>query len=145
MSLLDGYLLDRAHDLEARGVDASRICLDPGVGFGKSTEDNIVVLRATERLANLGYPLMCAVSRKPQRATTRPWGISLAAATCGARVPRVHDVPGMTQALDSFWASSEPWSCTVTVTLFPAREVTDEQVTAVVDAMPLSRQSLENR
>lgn len=45
----------------------------------------------------------------------------------------------MTQALDGFWASSEPWSCTVTVTLFPAREVTDEQVTAAVDAMPLSR------
>lgn len=72
ISLLEGYLLDRARDLEARGVDASRICLDPGVGFGKSVEDNIVILRATERLANLGHPLMCAVSRKPQRATTRP-------------------------------------------------------------------------
>lgn len=150
MQLLEGYLLDRARDLEAHGVAPSRICLDPGVGFGKSPEDNIVILRATQELASLGYPLMCAVSRKRfvgtvsgvANAASRDdatIGVTLAAVARGARVLRVHNVTGMAQALDGFWVSAEPWSCTATVTLFPDNGVNGEQVTAAIDAMPLSR------
>ncbi len=150
MQLLKGYLLDRARDLEAHGVASSRICLDPGVGFGKSPEDNIVILRATQELASLGYPLMCAVSRKRfvgtvsgvANAASRDdatIGVTLAAVARGARVLRVHNVTGMAQALDGFWVSAEPWSCTATITLFPDNGVNGEQVTAAIDAMPLSR------
>lgn len=150
MSLLEGYLLDRARDLEARGVSASRICLDPGVGFGKSPEDSIVILRATKDLASLGYPLMCAVSRKRFVGTVSgvasaparddaTIGISLAAAARGARVLRVHNVPGMTQALDGFWAASEPWTSRVTLLLSPAAEKDVQQAIEAVDAMPLTR------
>jgi dihydropteroate synthase len=150
MGLLEGYLLDRASDLESHGVEASRICLDPGVGFGKSPEDNIVILRATHRLANLGYPLMCAVSRKRFVGTVSgvadavkrddaTIGISLAAVAAGARVLRVHDVPGMAQALDGFWAASEAWTSHVVLLLSPAADKDAHEVVKAVDAMPLTR------
>ncbi len=150
MGLLEGYLLDRARDLEARGVAASRICLDPGVGFGKSPEDNIVILRATQRLSDLGYPLMCAVSRKRFVGTVSgvaiaparddaTIGISLAAVARGARVLRVHNVAGMTQALDGFWAASETWTARASLSLSPAANTNDRQVVEAVDAMPLTR------
>ena len=150
MGLLEGYLLDRARDIEEHGVDASRICLDPGVGFGKSPEDNIVILRATKRLADLGYPLMCAVSRKRFVGTVSgvaeaparddaTIGVSLAAVAGGARVLRVHDVPGMVQALDGFWAASEPWTSRVTLLLSPAAEKDAQQAIAAIDSVPLTR------
>jgi len=150
MSLLEDYLLNRARDLEARGVSASRICLDPGVGFGKSPEDNIVILRATQDLARLGYPLMCAVSRKRFVGTVSgvasaparddaTIGISLAAVARGARVLRVHNVPGMTQALDGFWTASEPWTSRVTLLLSPAAEKDAQQAIAAIDSVPLTR------
>jgi hypothetical protein len=149
LGLLEGYLLDRAKDLEAQGVDASRICLDPGVGFGKSPEDNIVILRATQQLASLGYPLMCAVSRKRFVGTVSgvadaaarddaTIGISLAAVARGARVLRVHNVAGMAQALDGFWATSEAWTAHVSLLLSPVAN-NDRQVIKAVDAMPLTR------
>ena len=149
MGLLEGYLLERAKDLEVQGVDASRICLDPGVGFGKSPEDNIVILRATQRLSDLGYPLMCAVSRKRFVGTVSgvadaaarddaTIGVSLAAAARGARVLRVHNVAGMAQALDGFWAASEAWTAHVSLLLSPVAN-NDRQVIKVVDAMPLTR------
>lgn len=150
MELLEGYLLDRAKDLEARGVNASRICLDPGVGFGKSPEDNIVILRATQQLASLGYPLMCAVSRKRFVGTVSgvadaaarddaTIGISLAAVARGARVLRVHNVAGMAQALDGFWAASEAWTAHASLLLSPVANNNDRQVIETVDAMPLTR------
>ena len=150
MGLLEGYLLDRTRDLEAQGVDASRICLDPGVGFGKSPEDNIVILRATQRLSDLGYPLMCAVSRKRFVGTVSgvanaaarddaTIGISLAAVARGARVLRVHNVAGMAQSLDGFWAASETWTARVSLSLSPAANTNDCQVVEAVDTMPLTR------
>lgn len=150
MGLLENYLLDRTRDLEARGVDSQRICLDPGVGFGKSPEDNIVILRNTARLANLGYPLMCAVSRKrfvgtvggEAIASERDYataGISLAAVAGGARVLRVHNVRGMVQALDGFWAATSPSSSMVQVTVSCAGGSSLDAAIAAVDAMPLTR------
>lgn len=150
MGLLEGYLLDRAKNLESHGVDASRICLDPGVGFGKSPEDNIVILRATQRLSSMGYPLMCAVSRKrfvgtvsgvadASKRDEATIGISLAAVAAGARVLRVHDVPSMAQALDGFWAASDAWTSRIVLSLSPAAGKDAHEVVKAVDAMPLTR------
>ena len=66
-------------------------------------------------------------------------GISLAAVARGARVLRVHNVPGMTQALDGFWAASEPWTSRVTLLLSPAAEKDAQQAIEAVGAMPLTR------
>jgi dihydropteroate synthase len=58
------YLGAQAGLLEAAGLSSDRICLDPGIGFGKTAEHNLDLLSGTGVLAGLGYPLMVGVSRK---------------------------------------------------------------------------------
>lgn len=149
LDLLEGYLLEQAHLLEAHGVSSERICLDPGVGFGKSPEDNIQILRNTSHTAELGYPLMCAVSRKRFVGTVSgvddaalrdkaTIGITLSAAAQGARVLRVHDVKGTAEALDGFWAASSSWTMLVDVSI-DLKSADLSSVTAAIDSMPLTR------
>lgn len=101
---VDGYLVRVAKRLEGMGVAAERICLDPGVGFGKTTAHNAALLAAQERMALHGYALMVAVSRKSyigamtgiDAPKDRDEASALcAAAACedGARIARVHNVP----------------------------------------------------
>lgn len=149
MDALEGYLLDRAHELERHGVASERICLDPGAGFGKSPEDNIVILRHTAHLAGLGYPVMCAVSRKRFVGTLSGMddakerdeatiGVTLAAVAQGARVLRVHDVQGMADALDGFWSVASSWTMQVDVTL-DLGSADRQAVANAIDSMPLTR------
>ena len=58
------YLRDRAAALEAAGIDHSRICIDPGPGFGKTPKQTIELMRNLHELVHLGYPVMVAASRK---------------------------------------------------------------------------------
>lgn len=87
------------------GVEADRIVLDPGLGFGKSVEDNLRLIDGTNRLAELGFPVMSALSRKSfvgrwhlQRDSTpdeRLEGTLLLSErhrNFGATIFRVHDV-----------------------------------------------------
>jgi len=104
------YLLDRALTLEHAGVARERIAIDPGIGFGKTLEHNIALLRALPELAAFGYPVLVGVSRKrfigALTGTQRPddrLGGSLASAVWavehGAAIARVHDVAQTVQAL----------------------------------------------
>jgi len=104
------YLLDRALALEEVGVVRKRICIDPGIGFGKSLDHNLALLRGLSRLTEFGYPVLVGASRKRMigeitgvaQARNRLGG-SLAAATWaaeyGAAVVRVHDVAATVQAV----------------------------------------------
>jgi dihydropteroate synthase len=58
------YLMRSAERAIAHGIDAERIVLDPGIGFGKTPAQNIALLGSLDRLAALGYPSMLAASRK---------------------------------------------------------------------------------
>lgn len=58
------YLRDAAAALEAAGIDRSRICVDPGPGFGKTPKQTIELMRNLHEIVHLGYPVMVAVSRK---------------------------------------------------------------------------------
>jgi dihydropteroate synthase len=58
------FLLERAGHAEAAGIDRGLICIDPGIGFGKTIEHNLTLLRDLDRIAALGYPVLVAVSRK---------------------------------------------------------------------------------
>ncbi len=58
------YLRDQAKMLEEAGVAPERICIDPGPGFGKTPAQTLEVVRNFHEFARLGYPVMCAVSRK---------------------------------------------------------------------------------
>jgi dihydropteroate synthase len=91
------------------GIREDRIWLDPGIGFGKTVEHNLVLLRELPRLVELGRPIVIGTSRKSflGRLTGRDFA-GLAAATVatsvlayerGARVFRVHDVAPTHDAL----------------------------------------------
>lgn len=97
------YLLGRARTLEELGVARERICIDPGIGFGKTLEHNIALLRGLPSLASLGYPLLVGASRKnliglllaepdPKRRLEGSLAIAAWSASHGADIVRVHDV-----------------------------------------------------
>jgi dihydropteroate synthase len=103
------FLSERAAALVARGVVRSRIVLDPGIGFGKRVEDNFALVRGQQALLALGYPVLAGWSRKSSLGAVTGKGAqdrlsasvaaALAAAHCGARILRVHDVGATVDAL----------------------------------------------
>lgn len=103
------FLRGRAQALAARGVAIERVVFDPGIGFGKSVEHNIELLRRQRELLALGRPLLLGWSRKSTlgvitgRDVTQRLAASLAAALAavqwGASVVRVHDVAATVDAL----------------------------------------------
>ncbi|MET0334957.1 MAG: dihydropteroate synthase [Rhizobacter sp.] len=103
------FLSDRAELLRRKGVQAERITLDPGIGFGKTVEHNVALLARQRELLSLGYPLLLGWSRKSSLGTLtgRPVeqrlaasvAAALAAAQLGAKVLRVHDVAATIDAL----------------------------------------------
>lgn len=108
-----GFLRERAAACVAAGIDAGRICLDPGFGFGKTLEHNLALLRGLPGLAG-EYPLLVGLSRKSMldkllgRAVGQRLAGSLALATIavmhGARIIRCHDVAETVDAVRVAWA-----------------------------------------
>ena len=111
-----GFLLDRARAAEAGGVARERLWLDPGIGFGKTVQHNLVLIAGLRGLVAKGYPVLLAASRKRfiaalDPAQTEPdqrLGGSIAAMLAGAQagcaMVRVHDVAACVQAL-KVWAA----------------------------------------
>lgn len=91
------------------GILRENIALDPGIGFGKTQEQSIMVLARLDQLSSFGLPLLVGASRKRFIATVSPsepdqrLGGSIAAhliaAKAGARIIRTHDVSETIQAL----------------------------------------------
>jgi dihydropteroate synthase len=106
---VNDFLRERIEALRAMGVTAERIVLDPGIGFGKSVEHNIELLRRQRELLVLGRPLLLGWSRKSTlgaitgRAAAERLPASLAAALAavqsGAAIVRVHDVAATVDVL----------------------------------------------
>ena len=114
-----GFLSDQARALIHAGVARERICIDPGPGFGKTCNEDIVIQRETAKMASLGYPLLCAVSRKRfvgavtdvAKATERDaatGGVCLGAILAGANIVRVHNVAATAQLINGFWSVAKP-------------------------------------
>ncbi len=103
------FLASRREAARAAGIAAERIWLDPGIGFGKTAEHNLELLRRLPELAALGQPLVVGTSRKSflGKFDGAPAGERLGgtiatavlAAAGGAGVLRVHDVAEVAQAL----------------------------------------------
>ena len=104
------YLYERVEALEACGVKWNRICIDPGPGFGKTESETLDLVRNYHEFARLGYPVMCAVSRKsfigwaydiadPQARDDASAAEALLACELGATVVRTHNVAATVQAL----------------------------------------------
>lgn len=98
----------------AAGIDDRHILLDPGIGFGKTTEQNLVALRSISSLAAYGLPLLVGVSRKSLLGRLLGAEVGdrlvgslaahLAAVSRGAGVLRVHDVGAHRAALNVWQA-----------------------------------------
>lgn len=111
---VEAFLAAQAQLCRAAGVDAARLVLDPGFGFGKTLQHNLDLFAALPRLSGAGLPLLVGVSRKSMLGaiTGRPvqqrLAASLAAAVIaaerGAKLIRVHDVAETRDAL-AVWAA----------------------------------------
>jgi dihydropteroate synthase len=112
-------LADRLAAATAAGIAAERIVLDPGIGFAKTAEHNLVLLRGLPALRRLGRPLLVGVSRKrfvgtitnvdePRHRLAGSLAAGLFAVARGAAILRVHDVAETVQALRMWQALSPP-------------------------------------
>jgi len=105
------FLEQRLAFAVATGIPEGRICLDPGIGFGKTVAQNFELVRRLDVLLALGRPVLIGFSRKSSlgrilgdpAARTGPLAASVGAAVAaydrGATILRVHDVPEHVQAL----------------------------------------------
>jgi dihydropteroate synthase len=110
------YLRGRRDALLAAGIEQDRIALDPGIGFGKTTEHNLQLLANVRRLHELGCPVLIGHSRKRFLAevgdgedsdrTTGTVAVALALARQGVQILRVHDVAAVRRALVLFDAAA---------------------------------------
>lgn len=105
---VERFLLDAAGRAEEKGVSKDRIILDPGIGFGKSLEQNYRVIQNIPRFKSAGYPVLIGLSRKsliggvlPEGEDRLPATIALDAvcSVYGADIVRVHDVKAHVLAL----------------------------------------------
>ena len=106
------HLRDRAAELEAAGIEHDRICIDPGPGFGKTPSQTLELVRNFHEFARLGYPVMCAVSRKSfigwayhideaQERDSASAAEALMACELGATVVRTHNVEVTVKAVEN--------------------------------------------
>jgi dihydropteroate synthase len=105
------YLLARAEAAQAAGVAPGRIILDPGIGFGKTTEHNLRLLAGLDAFVATGYDVMLGASRKrflgeltgaddPRQRVTATAATTALGVAAGVRYFRVHDVAPNRHAAD---------------------------------------------
>ena len=105
-----GYLLGRAKAAQKAGIEKEKIFIDPGIGFGKTLEYNIKILRNLDVFVNSGYRVLLGTSRKnfigtltgKKEPKERIFGTAATvaiAAAAGVSIVRVHDVAAMTDVV----------------------------------------------
>lgn len=113
---VEQFLRDRVAAAEAAGIGRERLVIDPGFGFGKTLEHNLVLLRHLDRLVDAGLPVLAGMSRKAMLGALSGRTVDqrefagvaahLAAVARGARLLRVHNVAAMRDAL-AVWNAVE--------------------------------------
>jgi len=111
VSEVKAFLEERLAFAVSQGIREEHVCLDPGIGFGKTVEHNLELARRLDELVAVGRPVLVGFSRKSTlgrvlgdpAATTGPLAASLAAAVAcyerGASIFRAHDVSEHVEAL----------------------------------------------
>ena len=110
------YFERRLAALDAAGIPAARVVLDPGIGFGKTAQHNIEILSSIARFRGLGRPVLIGHSRKRfltkilgrtvDERTAGTIGVSIALAQLHADILRVHDSAAVKDALRAWQAIS---------------------------------------
>ena len=126
VSDVKAFLEERLAFAVAEGVPEERVMLDPGIGFGKTLEHNLELLRRLDEIVALGRPIVVGTSRKSflGRITGREVGerlpgtiaTNVLALERGASVFRVHEVAPVRDALAVAAATVGPWSPTTSPT-----------------------------
>ncbi len=117
VAAVKAFLLDRARRAEAAGLPAERIVLDAGLDLGKTWQQSLELLRESQQLADLGYPLLLSASNKTflgrlldleidQRRDASLSATALGIAR-GCRIVRAHDVRGTVRVRDTIAAVLE--------------------------------------
>lgn len=113
------YLGERAALLASKGYGPDKIIVDPGIGFAKNVQQNLLLMRDLAVLKSLGFPVLLAASRKStigkvlgdipsEERLLGTVATSLQAVASGAHMVRVHDVKENLQAIRMFEAIREP-------------------------------------
>jgi dihydropteroate synthase len=112
------YLAGRIDAAVAAGIPHDHIAIDPGIGFGKTLDHNLSLLRDLARFATLGCAVLIGTSRKGFLGTLTGRAVAdrdvasavsaLAAIVAGASVARVHDVAAASDAL-RIWQAQFGW------------------------------------
>jgi dihydropteroate synthase len=110
VATVSSFLLDRARQAEQAGIPAERVVIDAGLDLGKTASQSLQLLRASEQLAGLGYPLLLSASNKTflgrllnldvgdrQLASI---GAHALGVTLGCRIIRAHDVQSTRRVCD---------------------------------------------
>ena len=104
------YLEHKVRDVEAAGIPRSRVMIDPGIGFGKTLEHNLTLLKGLSLFHTIGCPILLGASRKrfigtlgnaPDAQDRAPGSaaVAMAGVSQGVQMVRVHDVKETAQAL----------------------------------------------
>lgn len=106
------YLVNAAKNAVKKGIKKSKIIIDPGIGFGKTYRDNIALIRGTGKIAESGYPVLMALSRKMVIGDILNCGVpdrlygtmaaNMVSVLKGASMIRVHDVKEHTDFIKVF-------------------------------------------
>jgi dihydropteroate synthase len=107
---ISDFLRERRDFAVDCGIDPSRIVLDPGIGFGKRIEHNLLILRSLDRFVALGLPLLIGASRKrfigsvlgiddPKQRDAGSLACAVIAALAGVSIIRTHDVGATVRGL----------------------------------------------
>jgi dihydropteroate synthase len=107
VSEVTAFLEQRLAFAVAHGIKEDKICVDPGIGFGKTVEHNLELIRRLDVLISLGRPVLIGISRKSTLARlgaidlqSASVGAAVAAFERGATILRVHDVAAHVDALN---------------------------------------------
>jgi len=109
------FLQARAEKCEKTGIDKNNIIIDPGVGFGKTSEHNLVLLNNLNIFVDTGYPVLLGASRKrfmgeicnvnkPSELVSATTATTVLGVLAGVQIFRVHDVMPNRQAADTAWS-----------------------------------------
>ena len=104
------FLKERVELAAEAGIARERILIDPGIGFGKRTEDNLAIMKNINRFVELGHPVLIGASRKrfigevlgvddPCDREAGSMTCAVLAAQAGAAIARVHDVRATVEAI----------------------------------------------
>jgi dihydropteroate synthase len=122
LASVKAFLSERLLALNAAGISNDRVVLDPGIGFGKTIDQNVSLLKQQQELLALQRPILAGWSRKgslgkltavkglvpePQQRIGASVAAALMSVQNGASIVRVHDVQETVQAL-RFWQAAKP-------------------------------------